>query len=160
MDNGDDNIGGDNNWGGDNVEDEAGGDNHENDVDGVSALHDDYAEASLAECLGVECHAPVVTPVSDSQILPDSVWDGADPSDREVPAALEPENEKPPDTFIDSETPEPPITPTELETTPKPEDPPCAPVPVVTTVKDPLPSASQYTPEDIAILQERIKSIK
>lgn len=156
-----DNNEGDGNEGDGNEGDDNGDDNGgDNDDNGVSALHDDYGEALLAECLGVECHAPVVVPVPDSQILPDSVWDGACPSGGEVAAVMEVEKETLADTCVDSQTPESPITPTQLEATPRPEDPPCPPVPVVTTVKDPLPSASQYSTEDIAFLQERIKSIK
>ena len=139
-------------------------------------LTDDYVESVLAESLGVAPVAPIVVPVNDSQIPPDTYTggtDGEEPDEKETLPYLNPEVA---DTVIDSPMPSavsavdivedsPPITPTEMEVTPpKPEDKPEV-VPVqdsLPEVEDPMPSAVAKTsdPSDLDDVRARIEKIK
>eukprot|EP00435_Cladocopium_sp_Y103_P070850 s275_g36.t1 len=146
-------------------------------------LSDDYGESVLAESLGVVPMAYPVEPMPDSQIPPDTFTANDDArssgeialemeyADSQVPDTLNHPDPAPvADTLIDSqpmstgESCSPAITPTEMEVTPKASD--VVEVvdspdpPITTTVTNPLPSASKYSPEDLATLQEKIKMIK
>ena len=155
-----------------NVEDNV--ENHE-----AECLQDDYGESCLAEALGVPAIAqcPIVEPMSDSQIPPDT-FIGNDVAPELEPSAEVVEPEEIPssqpvpehlsldllqDTFIDPVTPASEVTATELEVTPQPskvvevtESPP----PLKTVVTDPMPNAAKYSPEDLAALQQKIALIK
>ena len=148
-------------------------------------LADDYGESLLAEALGVPPAAAPVEVAPDSPIPPDT-FVGADGiylepeySEAEPAQPVEPEPVgKPveevvppcPDTLLDESQPDSahlqeslPITPTELENTPeiaKVVDMVESPMPLTTTVKDPLPNVDKYTPEDQAALQLRTDAIK
>jgi hypothetical protein len=126
-------------------------------------LNDDYVESCLAESLGVPPLAPVVEAVPDSQILPGSFVEEL--QDSQVQPVIEfvalPKRDPPikvQEEAVDVPS-SPSITPTEIEMTPEPPQVPPA-IPVTTTVKDPLPSAKTYTPEDMAVLRDKINMIK
>ena len=146
-------------------------------------LSDDYGESVLAESLGVVPLAHPVEPMPDSQIPPDTfMGNGHDAGnsggvnlEMEYGDSQNPDNvnhgDHAPlaDTLLDSQPDHgepfsPVITPTEMEVTPKASD--VVEVvespdrPITTTVTNPLPSASKYSPEDLAALQEKIKMIK
>lgn len=140
----------------------------EEEVEGVDdqgeppCLTDDYVESCLAEILGVPPVAPVVEAVPDSQIWPDSFTEEFQESQGQPVTEFVELPKRPPMEFQEEvvDVPSSPsITPTEIEVTPEP--PKVSPaIPVTTTVRDPMPSAKTYTPEDMAVLREKINMIK
>ena len=141
----------------------------EEEVEGVDdqgeppCLTDDYVENCLAESLGVPPVAPVVEAVPDSQILPDSLTEEFQESQGQPVTEFVPLPKRDPPMKFEDEVENvpssPSITPTEIEVTPEPSQVPPA-IPVTTTVKDPMPSAKTYTPEEMAALREKINMIK
>ena len=113
--------------------------------------------------MGVPPVAPVVEAVPDSQILPDSLTEEFQESQGQPVTEFVPLPKRDPPMKFEDEVENvpssPSITPTEIEVTPEPSQVPPA-IPVTTTVKDPMPSAKTYTPEEMAALREKINMIK